>query len=211
MTQFPHIRIDEFVGLGQIVLLDLEFTCWEDSLSSGWSDPARPPEVLEIGLAAYDMQSDGVLGTFRRWIRPQLNPQLSAYCLNLLRVSQAEIDQSPFLGDVVKQVIEWEALLGIRDTLTCAWDIDDRLYLAQDTQRSDCFDPFLGRPHVSMMSLLCEVLGYSPREVADRDKMRATLGLLPNTNRHRALADALDLAQFCQVLKKWLVYGVHSE
>lgn len=202
MTKFPCIGIGEFVGLTQIVLLDLEFTCWEDSLSSGWSDPARPPEVLEIGLVAYDMQSDTVLGTFSRWIRPRLNPQLSAYCLNLLRVSQAEIDQSLFLGDVVKQVIEWEAQLGLRDTPTCAWEIDDRLYLAQDTHRSDSIDPFLGRPHVNLMSLLCGVFAYSPRGVADRDGIRAVLGLSPNLNRHRALADALDLAQFCRVLKK---------
>ena len=43
---------DQFEGT--VVLLDAEFTCWEDSLMTNWSDPSRPPEMIEIGMIAYD-------------------------------------------------------------------------------------------------------------------------------------------------------------
>src|SRR5207247_6198458 len=36
---------------GGAILIDLELTCWPDSLATGWADPARPAEVLEIGRA----------------------------------------------------------------------------------------------------------------------------------------------------------------
>src|SRR5258708_5836544 len=32
---------------GGAILIDLEFTCWEDSLRTDWADPARPAEVIE--------------------------------------------------------------------------------------------------------------------------------------------------------------------
>ncbi len=65
---------DAFERVSHLLLMDLEFTCWKDSLSSNWSDPSRPPEVVGVGLAAYDLHAERVLGTLHSWVRPKLNP-----------------------------------------------------------------------------------------------------------------------------------------
>ena len=51
------------------LLVDLELTCWEDSLRSRWADPTRPAEVIEIGLAAYRIDTRAVTGSFASLVR----------------------------------------------------------------------------------------------------------------------------------------------
>ena len=69
---------------GGALLIDLEFTCWEDSLRTQWADPARPAEIIEIGLAVYDAGARAVLDTFTTLARPHVNPVLSDYCIALV-------------------------------------------------------------------------------------------------------------------------------
>ena len=187
-----------------VILLDLEFTCWESSLRENWSDPARPPEVIEIAMASYDVRRDHVIDRFSSFVRPRVNPVLSAYCKDLVRVSQETIDEAPPLADVNGQAGHWLAGYSLARDPTCAWGFNDRLFLAEDAKRSRCVDPLLGRPHLDLRCLTRDLLGSpgSPDATYDRDAVRAGLGLSPNPERHRAMADALDLIQFLRALRQ---------
>jgi len=203
MSELSLFSIDEFLAaIAHFVLLDLEFTCWDDSLRDGWSDPEKPPEVIEIAAAVYDVASDSILDHFTSFVRPQKNPVLSAYCKNLLNIRQADVDQAPPLSSVIAQVDNWRRLRGAVGTPTCSWGRNDRLFLARDARRSNCQDPFEGCRHVDLRSLFQEELSFSSNASCDRDDLRVTLGLLPNLRRHRALDDTLDLAQFCRRLRE---------
>jgi inhibitor of KinA sporulation pathway (predicted exonuclease) len=190
------LDLDEFLCLTTVVLLDCEFTCWEDSLRTRWSDPNRPPEVIEIGFAEYDVGRDQVGRAFTSLVRPRLNPELSAYCKRLLGISQAEIDRAPPLVEVLPQMHAWLTTLGLSGAPTCEWG-SDRPILAQEATRCGASSPFHDTPHVDLRVLYQRVFGEG-----DRDAARRRFGLPENRDRHRALPDALDLRQFCVFLRK---------
>ena len=197
------LGMDEFLTATDVILLllDLEFTCWDNSLHDEWLDPERPPEVIEIALVAYDMVQDAIGDHVTSFVRPQRNVELSVYCQALLNISQTSVSQAPLLGTVIARVEDWMRLRGLAGTPTCSWGANDRLFLARDARRSDCKDPFQSCRHVDLRSLFRLALGDPTDAACDRDRVRTVLGLLPNLNRHRALDDALDLVQFCRRLR----------
>lgn len=201
LAQLPMIGLREFRLERQLILLDLEFTCWEDSLRTNWSEVERPPEVIEVALVAYDPVRDAVSESFTSFVRPSTNVELSRYCTGLLYISQSDIDQAPPLKDVLARLAEWVERLEISGVPTCSWGVNDRVFLAQDAQRSGCGDPFRACTHADVRSLYNVALRCPPTRIYDRDDTRRILGFSPNHKRHSALADALDLVQFCRELR----------
>jgi inhibitor of KinA sporulation pathway (predicted exonuclease) len=121
MANLECLDTHEFTATPRIVLMDLELTCWEDSLRTLWSDPLRPPEVIEIGLALYDQATRDIVSTFSALIRPKVNSQLSSYCQDLLRITQQDIDLAKPLPEVVEQIAAWERRQNIGGAPTCTW------------------------------------------------------------------------------------------
>ncbi|MFC1821083.1 exonuclease domain-containing protein [Thermodesulfobacteriota bacterium] len=126
--EISTISAEEFFELQSLILMDLEFTCWEDSLRTGWSRQDRPPEILEIGLVAYDLKDDKVIDTYQSYVKPALNPGLSSYCRNLLKLSQAAIDCSLPLVNHSRLICDWLLRLEIPSAPTCSWG-EDRSFL----------------------------------------------------------------------------------
>ncbi|PYN05873.1 MAG: hypothetical protein DME06_19210 [Candidatus Rokuibacteriota bacterium] len=165
------LALDEFLALSVVILIDCEFTCWEDSLPTWWSDPNRPPELVEIGLARYAIGEEKPSHSFSCFVRPRLNPTLSPYCRSLVGVSQEEIDNAASLPEVVSRIAEWLRHLS-GTTPTCGWGRGDRDFVAADAAAA---------------------LGRDP---GTRDSLREHWRLAPNPRRHRALEDAIDMVQF---------------
>ncbi len=200
-SSLVRLELRDFLAASRLTLLDLEFTCWEDSRESGWADETRPAEIIEIGVAAFACHRNEVVGTYRSYVRPRMNPRLSEYCRGLLHISQREIDGAPSLADAVSRLRVWEAAMRFEDAPTCAWGHLDRVFLRDDAQRVGCDDPFRGRPHVDLATLARSKLGLPGEDPLDRETLRARAALAPCPDRHAALADALDLKQFCEWLK----------
>jgi len=212
--EISTIKAEKFFGLQSLILMDLEFTCWEDSLRTGWAQPDRPPEILELGLVAYDLQNDKVLDTYQSYVKPVLNPKLSSYCKNLLKLSQAVIDRSLPLVHTAKQINDWLRRLDIPAAPTCSWG-EDRTFLDQDLCRCNSLNPFAKRSHINLDAFTCSILetefpdrdqfrkmlGLCDTQFSDRDRIRKMLGLEDTVKRHSALDDALDLVGFCTALK----------
>lgn len=197
----PPLALAEFLRLTRVVLMDCEFTCWEDSLRTGWSDPSRPPEVIEIGLVEYDPPRERVGEAFTSLVRPRLNPELSAYCRGLVGIGQEEVNQAPPLGEVLQRVEAWLSRLGLTGAPTCEWGAGDRPRLARDAEWCGCSSPFDSAPHVDVGALYRSMFGEAVFGEGDRDAVRRRCGLAENPGRHRALTDALDLAHFCAHLR----------
>jgi len=70
-----------------------------------------PPEVIELALVAVDAQSGQVIGDFQRFVRPEANPELSPHCVSLTGISQAQIDESELLEEVLDEANRWVAQL----------------------------------------------------------------------------------------------------
>jgi inhibitor of KinA sporulation pathway (predicted exonuclease) len=188
----------ELRAAGGALLIDLEFTCWEDSLRTDWADPARPAEVIEIGLAAYDLATRTVLETFDVLVRPTVNPMLSAYCVNLVHISQGDIDAADDLPVVLAAVERWVRAPARAGLATCGWGPLDRKGLAQNARARGVGDPFAGRRHIDMCDVMTELRRH-PHPIS-RDELRRLAQLPANVRRHRALDDALDLTHFLKLL-----------
>lgn len=201
ITDIHHVELSELPTVGWVLLMDLEFTCWEGSLRTQWADPDRPPEIIEIGAVAYEVTADEVGDRFSSFVKPRKNPVLSEYCLGLLRIDQDAIDEAAPLEAVVASLERWLGARSLCDVPTGSWCSMDRVYLSRDADRAHCLDPFRGRPHLNIVRLLSEVLGEPLDIVLPRDEVRTKLKLAENPSRHRALGDALDLIQFCRWLR----------
>ena len=187
-----------FHEAGGALLIDLEFTCWEDSLRTGWADPTRPAEVIEVGLAAYHADTRAVTGSFACLVRPQVNPTLSDYCLDLLHIPQREIDAAETLPMVLGGLEGWLRVQPVPDLPTCGWGGMDRVRLATNARMLGVPDPFTPRPHIDLRTVMTALLDH-PTPI-ERDELRALKNLPPNPRRHRALDDALDLLHFLPLL-----------
>ena len=183
---------------GGALLIDLEFTCWEDSLRTGWADPARPAEVIEIGLALYDATTRTVRDTFTALVRPRVNPVLSDYCVALLHISQAEIDTADDLPVALARVEQWLGATPARGWPTCGWGPFDRKVLATNARMRGVADPLASRGIIDLRDVMTALVGH-PTPL-DRDELRRLKSLPPNPRRHRALDDTLDLTQFLGLL-----------
>jgi inhibitor of KinA sporulation pathway (predicted exonuclease) len=196
------VATSPFEGVTHLLLIDFEYTCWPESMRTGWADPTRPPEILEVGLVACALDGAGALATFTEIVRPRLNPQLSRYCRELLGIDQAEVDRSAGLPDVVTRIVAWQRGLPLAGAPTVGWG-DDRILVTQDVARCGCPDPFACRPHIDLSTAFGQLVG---RQSVARDEARRIWRLGTIVGRHRALADALDLVQFCRHLRQ-IVHG----
>jgi inhibitor of KinA sporulation pathway (predicted exonuclease) len=185
-------------GAGGALLIDLEFTCWEDSLRTNWADPARPAEVIEIGLATYRAGARAVSGSFACLVRPQLNPTLSDYCHDLLHIPQPEIDAAEPLPIVLSALEGWLRVQPVPGLPTCGWGAMDRVRLATNAAMLNVPDPLAQRPHIDLRAVMTALFDH-PKPI-ERDELRALKNLPPNPRRHRALDDALDLLHFLPLL-----------
>lgn len=188
----------ELERAGAAILIDLEFTCWEDSLRTNWADPARPAEVIEIGLALYRIDARAVTAVFSRLVRPVVNPTLTAYCVNLLHIQQEEIDAAGELPTVLPDVDAWLRSTGAKDLATCGWGPNDPRRLAADAATRGVASPLADRPHIDLRAVMT-AQRHHPHAIS-RDELRDLAQLSPNPRRHRALDDAVDLTHFLGLL-----------
>ena len=180
--------------LGQykyVLCLDTEFTCWENSLRGGWSDPEFPPEILQIGLAGYDNTSGETISEYVSFVRPVLNRELSNYCKNLLRLSQQTIDQACSLPVIVTEIENY--LLDYKPENSCLCSFGpDLIQISEDTTRQGLSDPFEQFAWLNLQSEASKVLSLVG-ELPERIDVRSALGLTESLHRHDALDDARDI------------------
>jgi len=174
-----------------LICLDLEFTCWENSIQDDWSDPKFPAEILQVGIAGFDLIQGEFLTKFSAFVRPVLNPRMSDYCLNLLQISQDIIDNSPALPEVINQISSFVS--GYRDdsTLVCAYGIDGKKF-ADDAARHDRESPFRPFAYLDLAQEAGKALGRTIK-LPEREHIKQHFQLPPSANRHDALDDALDV------------------
>ena len=183
---------------GPILLLDAEFTCWENSLISNWNNPKFPAEMIEIGMIAYDPIKQVEISSYTSLVKPQVNPILSTYCLNTVPITQAEVDSAPDFDAVVAKISAWLSDNTLPDSPTASWGRIDREHTKNQAIRNGVVDPFSTRPHIQVDELVKTSLEINKQ--IEREDVRKILGIQTISGRHRALADSADLIAFDHAL-----------
>ena len=117
-----------------IVVFDTEFTAWEGSLERNWSGSNEYREIVEIGAVRVDTREMSERDTFKTYVRPVKNPELSAYFTELTGISQEIVDREGVdYPTAILRFAEW-----CRDTPIYSWGNDG------DVLRENC--GLLGTP-----------------------------------------------------------------
>ncbi len=77
----------------RFILFDLEWTTWEGAEARNWSREGEHMEVVQAGAALLDGRHMEELESINVLIRPQFNPILSQYFIDLTGITQEEIEQ----------------------------------------------------------------------------------------------------------------------
>ena len=197
------VSMEDSMNYDLILFFDCEYTCWENSLKTLWSDPGYPSELLQIGIAVYNIKEKRYLKEFSSFAKPKINPHLSSYCKNLLKISQEEIDNAREFPIVSNQISEVVVFYNKYSLYICSWG-DDYNRISDNAFRNKASDPFASLPRMNLMEEAIKAFGIKGNYVS-RDDIKEKLGLKPVINRHDAIADALDLLDIMTALKKHII------
>ena len=78
----------------QFVLLDTEYTSWEGSQENNWSRPGECRELVQVGGYIINKTENNfsIDSSINLYIKPQINPILSQYFINLTGITQGQVN-----------------------------------------------------------------------------------------------------------------------
>ncbi|XP_028426451.1 3'-5' exoribonuclease 1 isoform X1 [Perca flavescens] len=85
-----------------ICVVDFEATCEEDNPSDFHHEIIEFPMVL-INTHTLEIQVD----SFQAYVKPELNPQLSDFCVKLTGITQKMVDEAELFPAVLQRVVAW--------------------------------------------------------------------------------------------------------
>lgn len=87
-----------------ICIIDFEATCEEGN------PPEFIHEIIEFPVVLLNTHTLEIEDTFQQYVRPELNTQLSDFCINLTGITQDQVDRADTFPQVLKKVIDWMKL-----------------------------------------------------------------------------------------------------
>lgn len=186
-----HIQLKQSNKFKYIIFFDCEYTCWENSLASGWSDPEYPSEIIQIGLVVYEVKKNKILKNYVSFVKPCLNQKLSKYCLKLLKFSQSTIDKSPNFKEIVNSINSIIKNIPINEYFICSWG-DDFNRITLNSRINNTIDPFSNCFRLNLMTEYNNVLKLS-QFISSRDAIKKLIKYDTKISRHDALEDSIEL------------------
>lgn len=173
-----------------LLVVDLEATCSDDGTI--WPETM---ETIEIG-ACWIGAGGTVIDKFQCFVRPVLNPTLTAFCMSLTGIRQENVDGAqPFAlaADQLRRFVEQYQQPG---SVWFSWGDYDRKQFERDGARHGVSNP-VALPHLNAKRLFSKARKIKQVGMATALQI---VGLALEGEHHRALDDALNIARllpFC--------------
>ncbi|KAG8593840.1 hypothetical protein GDO81_000964 [Engystomops pustulosus] len=84
-----------------ICVIDFEATCEEGNT------PDYIHEIIEFPIVLVNTRTMDIEETFQRYVRPELKPKLSEFCINLTGITQELVDKADTFPVVLQSVVDW--------------------------------------------------------------------------------------------------------
>ena len=78
----------------RFVLLDQECTTWDGAAARAWSGPGEHREVVQLGATLTEVGEFPELFPFVTLVKPEINPILSGYFVNLTHITQKKVNRN---------------------------------------------------------------------------------------------------------------------
>ena len=197
-SKFIHLH--QSTEFKYIIFFDCEYTCWENSLATGWSDPEYPSEIIQIGLVVYDAKKNTIIKDYVSFAKPNINPKLSNYCLNLLSFKQSTIDKSPSFEVIVNSLTTILSNFSIDEYFICSWG-DDYKRITLNSEINNTPDPFVNCFRLNLMTEFNKVL--KPKQfISSREEVKELIKYETKISRHDALEDCIELIDLYMISMK---------
>jgi len=181
-----------------IIVFDLELTCWPEDHPLK-SQQMSICEVTEIGAVILDARTLKEKRRFTRTVRPVNHPILTDFCTKLTGITQAEVDGSPMLLDVLSSLYDDGELPDPSTFIWASWGGDARWLQSEvNSKTPDGDEPFSFDPRFINIKLLDATKCGKRRGLKTACK---SLGIDQALPAHRALPDAVTTAEVGRKLK----------
>lgn len=120
--------MSKLLGLSkEIIVWDSEFTAWDGSYDNGWTAPGQFKELIQIGAVRVRTSDFAELDRFEVYIKPTINPILSAYFIELTGITQEKINRNGLLSKkALPMFFNW-----VKRSSLYSWGITDYWALAE--------------------------------------------------------------------------------
>jgi inhibitor of KinA sporulation pathway (predicted exonuclease) len=179
------------LDIKRILIVDLEATCWNDRPQS-----VDVMEVVEFGCALASL--DGTIeASFGQLVKPQINSELSEFCIELTGISQAMVNESPGYIEAVKRLDYM--LKNLHFDVWGSWGQYDFNQLKVEKDRYGIAPKFTEIPHINIKAIWQSTKGHKKK--AGLRKALAFLGFEFEGNQHRGEDDAKNIAKVLPYLE----------
>jgi inhibitor of KinA sporulation pathway (predicted exonuclease) len=163
------------------LVLDLEATCDQPE-----SFPRSECEIIEIGAVLVDSALRPGR-SFQTFVRPQLHPELTAFCTELTTIEQAQVDDAPEFPDAIEALARF---IEGEQVLLASWGAYDKNQLRRDAELHGVRLPY-GTGHLNIKAEFAEKAG---RRMGVGGALRR-VGLTFEGTPHRGIDDARNIAR----------------
>ncbi|XP_076140111.1 3'-5' exoribonuclease 1 [Alosa pseudoharengus] len=175
-----------------ICVVDFEATCEE-------SNPLDfEHEIIEFPIVLIDTHTLEIVDTFQEYVRPEVNPKLSDFCVQLTGITQKMVDDADTFPSVLRRVVSWlqEKELGTKYRYTLltdgSWDMSK--FLNIQCRISGLRYPPFARKWINIRKSYGNFYKV-PRTNTKLSSMLEKLGLQYEGRPHCGLDDARNIAR----------------
>lgn len=168
--------------LDQILVIDIEATCWEGS-----PPPGEKNEIIEIGICTLDVATGERLEKRSILVKPKRS-KVSKFCTQLTTLTQEQVDQGISFAEACS-ILKEE--YGSQDRVWASYGDYDRQQFERQCQYRPNNYPF-GTRHINVKTLFA-IIYLLPREVG-MAKALELLGTPLEGTHHRGVDDAWNIA-----------------
>lgn len=179
-----------------LIIIDLEATCDEAETES---IRGANREMIEIGAIKMDIETGKEVDCFQAFVRPVQNPVLTPFCLQLLGITQAEVDAASLFDVVAEQFLAW---CGDDVAAVGSYGNFDMFQWSHDANRYG-LNPSLPWPHMNLKKQFGKAMGMKRRGIGGA---YAEMGLEIGPDRHRALTDARQILTLMQQTPAFMAF-----
>jgi inhibitor of KinA sporulation pathway (predicted exonuclease) len=181
--------------LNNLIALDLEATCDQPQFDR------NQMEIIEIGACLVNHEFK-VVAQFQTFVRPVVQPQLSAFCTQLTSITQQDVEGSPGFVEAIARFEAWiaqcQAQFGAIDAWG-SWGDYDRKQFERNAQLVNVPAPaFLAMQHINFKARYGKVLGLKDKGAGLGKALRYE-NLAFEGTAHRGIDDALNIARLLPV------------
>lgn len=156
-------------------------------------------EIIEIGAVRVDLDTLEIVDRFQSYVRPAITPTLTAFCIELTGITQAQVDTAPWFAEACAKYTAW---LGQARGLTtwASWGNYDKGQFERDCGRTGSVDPHAALRHLNLKTTFAKTLDIRSCGLGSAYKLlkQEMIG-----RHHSGLDDAVNIARLLTLAPKF--------